>query len=136
MRNDLVDLNPGKAMAQAAHAANQFIACSDVRLSLTSNIEGVRVYNLKEHIIAWQNQAKGFGTTVVLSATKNEIVNICESGKSEQYICETVWDPTYPIRDGDDTITIDVMTCGYVFVSPYTKTYETEFLLRKLRLYP
>lgn len=127
MRNDLVDLNPGKAMAQAAHAANQFIHSVNA-------IGPTRQHN--PYINEWENQASGFGTTIVLSASKSQIQQIIPLAVSEGYLADFTFDTSYPIKDGADTITVNALTCAYVFVAPYTDDYETEIQLRKLSLHP
>jgi len=127
MRNDLVDLNPGKAMAQAAHAANQ--AVRDFNSYLATDLRS-------KYMHEWQNQAQGFGTTIVLSASKSQIQQIIPLAISEGYLANFTFDSSYPIKDGNDTITVNAMTCAYVFVAPYTDDYETEIQLRKLSLYP
>ena len=121
MRNDLVDLNPGKAMAQAAHAANQAIHESN-------NYRSNRL--LTQYLKEWQDQAQGFGTTIVLSASKSQIQQIIPLAISEGYLADFTFDTSY------DTITVNAMTCAYVFVAPYTEDYETEIQLRKLSLHP
>jgi len=130
MRNDLVDLNPGKAMAQAAHAANQFIH------SFVPNEQWTGTNSVEAWLKKWQNQAQGFGTTIVLSASKSQIQQIIPLAISEGYLADFTFDTSYPIKDGNDTITVNAMTCAYVFVAPYTDDYETEIQLRKLSLYP
>jgi peptidyl-tRNA hydrolase len=130
MRNDLVDLNPGKAMAQAAHAANQFTNYYD------KNVVRIFTQEMDGAYREWQNQAQGFGTTIVLSATKFQIQQIIPLAISEGYLADFTFDTSYPIKDGTDTITVNAMTCAYVFVAPYTDEYETEIQLRRLSLHP
>ena len=48
MRTDLPSMNAGRAMAQAAHAANQFI----------------KEYGNNKEVQKWQKDANGFGTTI------------------------------------------------------------------------
>lgn len=129
MRNDLVDLNPGKAMAQACHAANQF----------THNFTKVRVVSQKltSQFNEWLAQGEGFGTTIVLSASKSEIERIIPLGISEGYECGFTFDTSYPIRSAaGEVFTVNALTCAYVFVGNYTENYETEILLRNLPLHP
>ncbi len=128
MRNDLVDLNPGKAMAQAAHTANQAIYDAG-NAALNQGL-------MKKQLHEWQRQAQGFGTTIVLSASKSQIQQIIPLAISEGYLANFTFDSSYPIKDGNDTITVNAMTCAYVFVAPYTDDYETEIQLRKLSLHP
>jgi len=125
MRNDLVDLNPGKGMAQAAHASNQ--AVHDAA-NLTNPL-------MKTLFREWQGQAQGFGTTIVLSTSKSDIQRIIPLAVSEGYLSNFVFDTSYPIKDGADTLHVNALTCAYVFVGPYTEDYETEIQLRRLSLY-
>lgn len=104
MRNDMASLNPGKACAQAAHAANQFVSS----------------YGKRSAVRNWQNEAKGFGTTIVLAANEGKIHSILDQivfGKKERIYCDAVYDPSYPIRDGKVTHYIDILTCAYIFGS-------------------
>lgn len=128
MRNDLVDLNPGKAMAQACHAANQFTYSKPTHGANTK---------IEQQFNEWLNQGEGFGTTIVLSASKSEIERIIPLGISEGYECGFTFDTSYPIRSAaGETFTVNALTCAYVFVGNYTENYETEILLRKLPLHP
>lgn len=136
MRNDLVDLTPGKAMAQAAHAANKF----------TYNLENKLIIpNLKKQFNAWQGKTPqrgldhthtGFGTTIILSATKEQLESVIPVAISEGYECDFIFDPSYPIRSAaGETFHVNAMTCGYIFAGPYTENYDTEILLREMKLY-
>ena len=87
MRNDRDDMNAGKACAQAAHAANQCVA------------EGVGHWReqTREDLKLWQNQTTGgFGTTVVLSASPEEMCSILDKAKGHVH-AGVVFDPTYPV---------------------------------------
>lgn len=103
MRSDMKSLNAGKAMAQAAHAANQFAA--------TASTAVPTLYT------EWEGQTPdGFGTTIVLDATSGECMyNVVEDAQDEGFLADIVLDPTYPISDGEVTHLIPVLTCGYVF---------------------
>ena len=60
MRNDMDSMNPGKAMAQASHAANAFVA-NDI-WEMEQMPDGI--VDLKNQ---WQNETtQGFGTVIVL----------------------------------------------------------------------
>lgn len=89
VRNDLPSLNPGKAMAQAIHAAHLF----------TANWRKAKAYR------EWAGN-HGFGTTVTLSADKATIEKLVESTQSLSGIGQKhtlssgagwVTDPTYPV---------------------------------------
>lgn len=103
MRNDMDSLNPYKANAQSAHAANQFTTMMD--LEDPNN----------EDYIAWLNQAKGFGVTIVLEGSLEDINAEVEYAKEMRMPAAMVWDTTYPLRDGKVTHHIDIPTCGFVF---------------------
>lgn len=101
MRVDLDSMTPGKAMAQAAHAANAFIA------------EWPGASGVKE----WQNQTpQGFGTTIVLAVlSEQELDELVNAAMIYGLPANTVTDPTYPVQDGAVTHHLPVVTCGYVF---------------------
>lgn len=84
MRNDLEGLNPGKAMAQAAHAANACVAEAPSQFS--------------KQVTDWQNQTtQGFGTTIVLSATEAQMRVRTRMARDSGYHAGIVHDPTYPL---------------------------------------
>jgi len=119
MRNDLVSLNAGKAMAQASHASNAFI----------------KKYGATKQAKEWAGEtAQGFGTVIVLSANKNQL----ESAINNKFdMADVVIDPTYPYivnneianlidpathtvppivkNDGSVVLHRKETTCGYVF---------------------
>jgi len=99
MRTDMDSMNPGKAMAQAAHAANAFW--------FNGRISAVRQW-------AAQTQ-QGFGTTIVLDVTEPQLKHIVGKGIELGFAAECILDPTYPVRDGKTTHYIPVVTCGYIF---------------------
>lgn len=107
MRTDLASMNPGKAVAHGAHAANQF----DAAMKHVSDPMLLAGYE------DWINSAGFFGTTFTLSvneATLFAAVNGCASLGS-MVTAGTVFDPTYPLRDGAFCHFIPLTTCGYVF---------------------
>jgi len=105
MRNDLDSLNPGKAMAQASHASNQFV----------HNIKegGMIDYELFN---MWSNETtQGFGTVLVLSVNEAQLQSSIMMAEKHLSHCGIVHDPTYPIQDGAVVHHIPLDTCGYVF---------------------
>lgn len=131
MRTDMASLNPGKAMAQAAHASNAFIW--DYRERVFDAHSGVNLINLVE---MWQNETKqGFGTTIVLGGFMSDIsdtlLEIEKMGIPDN-ISGLVYDPTYPIRDGDVTHLIGIHTCAYVFCD---RTSVSAEILRRFNLH-
>lgn len=101
MNNDLEDMNPGKGMAQAAHAASMFV------------VDHKRYKYCKD----WLGD-RGFGTKVVLSANKKIINSIMMKAKRRGIPHGKVVDPTYPMIKGTRIVSIvkvKKMTCAYVF---------------------
>jgi len=118
MRNDLVSLTSGKAMAQASHASNAFI----------------KEYGHMKDVKAWAAETdQGFGTVIVLTASKQQILDIVLTDT----IGDTIYDPTYPYvvnaeiaglineknhtadpiykSDGSVVLHRSELTCAYVF---------------------
>lgn len=103
MRNDMDSLNPGKACAQAAHAANQAVNyLKEFHLNL---------YN------EW-NTAIHFGTTIVLEGSLEDILEEAENRDRKGIIFTGLTrDPTYPVKDGSVTHEIDIATCAWFWVN-------------------
>lgn len=88
MRNDLPSLNPGKAMAQAHHLGFQLMAKHHGHM-LVQQYEQAGVAQGADH----------FNTTIVLGATKSEILQIQEKVRAmsaRQVVSHEVMDPSYP----------------------------------------
>lgn len=139
MRTDLPSMNAGRAMAQAAHAANQFI----------------HEWGKNEKVRQWQKDANGFGTTICLAATKDEIKEVL-AAKHPEHIGGLVYDPTYsftvPVEisrlinssaltaptllkeDGNYLMFRNELTCAYLFIS--TDDPDKEMLIGDLLLHP
>lgn len=99
MRTDLTSMNPGKACAQAHHAA----------MDLASRTFSDRVlYN------EWLAQASVYGTVLTLGTDLRTIENTFAIAITCGLTAALVTDPTYPVRDGQVTHTIPLVTCGYV----------------------
>jgi hypothetical protein len=85
MRTDLPSMNAGRAMAQASHAANQFIH------------ENERLADGGENMLVkqWAMETRGgFGTAIVLSATLDDIERAVKNvGPTER--AAKVVDPSY-----------------------------------------
>tara|TARA_B100000497_G_C7686675_1_gene416357 strand:- start:2210 stop:2587 length:378 start_codon:yes stop_codon:yes gene_type:complete len=106
MRNDLDSLNPGKAMAQASHASNQFV----------HNVISGSISIDKELYNMWSNETtQGFGTVLVLSVNEAQLQSSIMMAEKHLSHCGIVHDPTYPIQDGDVVHHIPLDTCGYIF---------------------
>ena len=109
MRNDMDSLNPGKAMAQASHATNDFMRRMESVLPTQRAI-----------FENWEKEAGTFGTCLVFAGSEQQIrtahasLQAREVGESRIYSGLTV-DPTYPVRDGEITHLVEIMTCGWLF---------------------
>lgn len=103
MREDLYDNNPGKMMAQAAHAQADF---DDYYKESKSD-------DLLDAVAVWKED-RAFGTTITLSTTFENFAlieyNVSHAG--------TVVDPTYPYRNHyGKMFTRAEVTCMWVFVT-------------------
>ncbi|WNL50631.1 peptidyl tRNA hydrolase [Ruegeria phage RpAliso] len=104
MRTDMASMNAGKGMAQAAHAANQFLR------------DAADADDISVDTLPWEEQARGFGTTITLAVpTERAMKEAVDAARAEGFIAGVVHDSTYPLRDGKVTHLIPVDTCAYVF---------------------
>lgn len=112
MRTDLESMNPGKAMAQAAHAGSKLGTAAE-RGELAPAVSVM----YKE----WQDQANGFGTTITLAATNgvadfDQIYQLLrEDPDYDDFYAVKVHDPTYPVADGAVVHLLPLDTCMVVF---------------------
>lgn len=104
MRNDLESLNAGKAVAQGAHAANQF----------THEFE-TSLVRMQKAYLEWLDSCIGFGTTITLSVNEIQLGNAFERAYHAGFPASIIHDPTYPIKDGKTVHHVPLDTCGYVF---------------------
>ena len=121
MRRDLWDMNPGKAMAQSAHAQADF----DAHL-FPVNIPDY--HEFVEAVSAWRED-RSFGTTLVLHETLETFNKISMNVAHWGYVT----DPTYPYRNYyGEVFTRSEVTCMWAFV--YTEAeleYMRQFGLHK-----
>jgi hypothetical protein len=143
MRTDIQSMSPGRAMAQASHAANAFI----------------EKYGKRKEVKEWQKETKqGFGTVIVLGAIGLQIDTIFQLLKNSfpQIAADHIIDPDYRLsvpfeiyqmvhdhpnynyqhtfsEDGKTVIiSIQQLTCSYIFGE---KT-EIEGWFEHLKLHP
>lgn len=103
IRNDLDSMNPGKAAAQASHAASAF--------ALNSANDDSPEYQ------RWVNEtSQGFGTVLTLAVTENQMIAAVNIAGACGFATTIIHDPTYPLVDGDIIHYIPLDTCAYVFV--------------------
>jgi peptidyl-tRNA hydrolase len=104
MRNDMDSLNPGKAVAQGAHAAHVFAR----KMSKNNS-------NFKREFKKWESTL-GYGTVITKEGTEAEITLVLDTAINEGYDeCGWIEDPTYPLRDGKVTHYFPCLTCAYIF---------------------
>jgi hypothetical protein len=136
MRTDLASLNPGKAVAQGSHAANQCVsnireigrlyeaqiaqnAASRPDEDTKTDPAEIQAPPLLSLLAEWEAQTgHGFGTCIVLGvkeAQMRAIVPNIRAARNKSLIACITHDPTYPIRDGEVTHLIPLDTCAYVF---------------------
>jgi len=102
MRNDMDSLNPGKAVAQGAHAANVF-----------GKYMGTHNSKFKKEFRKWES-TRGYGTTITLAANEQQINDLLNQN-DEEYPIGLIIDETYPLKDGSVTHYFPCLTCAYVF---------------------
>lgn len=131
MRNDLPSMNPGKAVAQGAHAANKAVLMIRKSFKTTSEIGRL--------LTEWEESTdQGFGTTITLSASLPEIETAVKFAPvlGSAISADISIDPTYPyivdsemaklidhpeghppvrMRDGRYVCFREEITAGYVF---------------------
>lgn len=83
MRTDLGSMGPGRAAAQASHAANAFWH---------------KYGGTADYIDEWAaSTPQGFGTAIVLGATIDQITDLHKTALHDKYPTELVTDPDYVI---------------------------------------
>ncbi|WP_208734656.1 peptidyl-tRNA hydrolase, partial [Corallococcus praedator] len=88
--SDLDSMNPGKAVAQGAHAANQMVHTIN-----RENQTHMRWLDL------WQGSTPGgFGTTITLDVPGTRLNLVTEWAKTLTLHAGVTHDPTYPLLDG------------------------------------
>jgi len=113
MRNDLPSMGAGRAAAQASHAANAFThEWSNPRKCDRGDVD------------AWKKQTKqGFGTAIVLSASKAQIDKIFKS--------QTI--PSGWVVDPDYVVQVSVELAPYIkgVVKEVSPTDPTKLLIHR-----
>lgn len=129
-RVDLRSMNPGKAVAQGAHAANQFMFHANKLRYEVARREGMITFgnanNQREEAFLakleeWERSTEhGFGTTITLGVTGEQLKTAVMVAKSLGFFAGVTHDPTYPIVDtvaGQPPVVhgIPLDTGGFVF---------------------
>jgi peptidyl-tRNA hydrolase len=107
MRSDLDSMNPGKAMAQAAHA-------STVMTRAFENTPSMPQY---DDYVEWVKATKqGFGTCIVLDGKNDAVLDyVTREAIRTGIYAQIIHDPTYPVSDGGVCHLIPVNTCVVLF---------------------
>lgn len=112
MRRDMDSMNAGKAMAQAAHAANQFT----YQLSVDGSPLGIDDWLGEAYTGPDRREPSGFGTTLVMGVwSERELNSVINNALEAGFTADTVLDNTYPVKDGKVTHLLPVVTCGYIY---------------------
>jgi peptidyl-tRNA hydrolase len=105
MRTDLGSMNPGKAVAQGTHAANQCVFHARQGSA-----------DLGKLLQEWEGETgKGFGTCICLGVTERQMRTKVAMAQRLGFHADITHDPSYPLKDGDSFHLIPLDTCGYVF---------------------
>ena len=122
MRSDLDSLNPGKKVAQGAHAANQFVFDMRKLQRTVADLEeaGNTVKpDAKVYLRLWEqwesSTPQGFGVTICLDVNGNNLPDIVQAAQTMGVPAGVTHDPSYPIADGRVIHTLPLDTCGYIF---------------------
>ena len=123
MRTDLASMNPGKAVAQGAHAANACVAAAR-----TSDDK-----KLRDDLAAWEAQTEqSFGVTISLGTDEQRMRAAVKMARALGMHAQVCHDPTYPLIDGQVCHLIPLDTCAYVFA----RKTDAEIVLNTFDLMP
>lgn len=106
MRKECIpDYRDGKSSAQSNHAGTAMA------------IRGYKQKNpeLTALLDEWEAEGDGFGTCIVLEVSAAEMRQAVSLAQLMGIHAGIVHDPSYPMWDGEKTITIPLDTCAYVF---------------------
>ena len=137
MRDDLVTMNPGKAMAQASHASNAFIKTMLDRGM--SHDEKGDYDDIDELGKIWAHETtQGFGTVLTLAVNEEQMRSAVKVAKAVGFTAEIIHDPSYPmliptdlgkilytihneagstfeVGENFNYLTVHMDTCAYIF---------------------
>jgi hypothetical protein len=125
MRSDLDSLNPGKMVAQGAHAANQFAfemrglrdqkAIDDDNTDMVPELTPAERNSLSMSEQWETSTPQGFGVTITLDVTGEQLLPVITAALRMNLAAGVTHDPSYPIQDGAVLHLLPLDTCGYVF---------------------
>lgn len=110
VRTDMESMGRGKGTAQGAHAANQFTWDHVISPAINGK-------TIEPDVLAWCNEANGFGTTIALDAPNlQRMTDTVKLANSLGFAAALVSDPEYPLVDGKAFHLIpNVTTTAYIF---------------------
>ena len=123
-RTDMASMTPGRAIAQATHAATKMMF--DVKHQAKHYNDEYHL-ELKEMLSDYLDEANGFGTTIVLKPKtefdqETEFNQLLDMVSNDEYdyayplMANVIVDPEYAVTDGDHVHMVpDVVTCIYFF---------------------
>lgn len=120
-RTDMDSMTPGRMIAQATHAAQNFSEYMKVILEKKSDYPDTTTL-IKNYLI-WKNETKyNYGTTIVLKPNTaydqveefNNMQNFFYN-EFKKLVCFTVIDPEYAIKDGSTTHILEDICTGIYF---------------------
>jgi peptidyl-tRNA hydrolase len=131
MRNDMSSLNCGKSVAQGAHAANQMVHEFPMYVrNLTKDSQEYQTSLFNE----WTGSTiGGFGTTIVLSVSEDEMRATVHTAKSMNMHAGIMTDPTYPFEAPMELAKLLVLAgdvLGIEMVRPPTASNPNALLVR------
>lgn len=123
-RTDMASMTSGRTIAQACHAANQFTM--RVMNKDDNSYRGKDAETYFSDAREWHQEADGFGTTIILQTQKTvnqnkylkELVKFVKSEVPYIY-SDFIVDPTYPLKDGNFTHLIPLITVAYMYIPGY-----------------
>lgn len=121
MRNDLPSMNPGKAIAHGAHAANQMVHILERGMGNPLSME-----TWKKQYHEWARQAMGFGTTISISMSLKEMNDVVLRFQNLGIHSELVTDPTYPAITDTEILEVMNRELGRI-ISPYADSMDHPF---------
>lgn len=138
MRTDLASMNAGKAIAQGSHASNQFVHdFHNLMREAAPDTASDKTAALNKAFYEWENStASGFGTVLVLGGKWETQIQPALKELAGKYISAPVFDPTYPIVDGEVVHHIPLHTCAYVFVPNKEDDLYARSILGGMNLHP
>lgn len=113
MRSDMDSMNTGKAVAQGAHAANQFVFNLTQRPGTDTPAQ--HVIKIDQYDRWKEETGQGFGVTVTLDVTGDILPRVVLFARTAGFEAGVTHDPSYPLRDGSVTHLLPLDTCGYIF---------------------